>query len=758
MKILLTNNKLEKITKNFLEEYKELEDFRTKLLEEEEWVSFIREYPNLRGVFASRWGDPSKPKEQLDNFINSFPTEEQVIVIIKLYKSLKKYQETQVDLEDEIFFFPIFKYNSYIEILETFRTEMDSLERTLNLRTDIYDKLEFNQKMKILRNSYNISCTELQRVFPDLQTLKPRTPPFHRKARKNFKKIFDEFELLIDNFDVYIIDYLVYKGILSETSLIYMQSEIREIKNLNPSIKGNNLVLEKLNYEEVLLNDYLYFKSFRFSKPPNTREFVKFYLKHIKTLSRQEIMKICKIIGIKIIKEYHPEYYKKSKEVYLYFKDRWFDPELEIFRYNMFEKAIFNSKKDINFHSFLVNRFDSEHIPSKVFFELKYTDWEHNIQYIREKIIEHFQSTLAHLGKDPNDIIESLNELSDKDIKMILTGYQTPLPKEFILIHNSLYYAIPRGGLEILGIFMYANKLKKSNYTALTDITIQEDKIKQIIKKLNYELSDAKKYLKIRLQNKNKQLAIKDIKQVIKEIEDTIKQLEEIQEMTKESIDLSKQEESFNTELPHKFINKIFLIDDYFASGDNIFNLFQNIQQHFQFEDFMIANMIEMISITKRRNLSRKFPAKGKYDPSAYISKAFLSSQVKYRYFQDFFKILKDSYYYYLTEDIRAIIKIFPKIKKVFNGKKQVKLDNKTEQVSVIKVHIGGEGYTKTSEQEYFETEYITKDWIDQLLLTVVFPNSIADGESERLLRLLYGHRFLHSIKRNLKILKILLK
>lgn len=757
MKILLTKNKLLEITKQQLEYYKKIEDFRKDLLEEEEWISFVREYPNLRGLFDSRWGDPSKPKEQLDNFINSFPTEEQVIVIIKLYRSLKKYQETQINLEDDRFFFPIFNYDSYVAILEKFRTEMASLEKTLNLQTNIYDKLEFNQKMKILRESYNMSCAELQRVFLELQDLKPRTPPFHRKAREIFKNIFNEFELLIFHFDVYIIDYLVDKGILSETSLIYMQSELREIKNLNPSIKGNNLILEKLNYEEVLLNDYLYFKSFRFSKPPNTREFVRFYLKHVKTLSRQEIMKICKIIGINIIKKYHPEYYEKSKEVYLHFKDRWFDPELEVFRYDMFENAIYNSKKDINFHSFLINRFGPEHFPSKLLCELKYTDWEHNIEHLRENVIEHFQNVLAFLGKDPSKIIESIKELSNEDIRMILTGYNNPLPKDFILTHNSLYYTIPRGGLEMLGIFMYANKLKKSNYTAFTDVTIQEDKIKRILKLLKYDLSEAKKFLKFRLKDK-KDLAIDDIKRIIREIEDTIKQLKEIEEMTKESIDLSKEEVSFNIELPHKYIDKIFLIDDYFASGDNIFNLFQNIQQHFQFEDFMIANVIEMISITKRRNLSRKFPTKKDYDPGAYISKAFLSSQVKYRYFKEFFNILKKSYYYYKTEDIRAIIKIFPKIKRILNGEKQVKLSNKIEQFSLIKTFIGGENHTKTSEQGYFETEYITRDWVDQLLLTVVFPNSIADGESERLLRLLYGHRFLHSIKRNLKILKILLK
>lgn len=52
---------------------------------------------------------------------------------------------------------------------------------------------------------------------------------------------------------------------------------------------------------------------------------------------------------------------------------------------------------------------------------------------------------------------------------------------------------------------------------------------------------------------------------------------------------------------------------------------------------------------------------------------------------------------------------------------------------------------------------YLDRYWLKNMRITIAFPHSIADGDSERLLRLLYGERFQHSIKRRIIHLKNLL-
>lgn len=56
LSFLLSTNKLHQIGKI--------------LVEAEDWISHLKEYPNLKGYFDKRWGDT--PDEQIKNFINYF--------------------------------------------------------------------------------------------------------------------------------------------------------------------------------------------------------------------------------------------------------------------------------------------------------------------------------------------------------------------------------------------------------------------------------------------------------------------------------------------------------------------------------------------------------------------------------------------------------------------------------------------------------------------------------------------------------------
>ncbi|MBD3194564.1 MAG: hypothetical protein GF317_05870 [Candidatus Lokiarchaeota archaeon] len=749
MRILVSNKSLEKLRR-----------FEENLLKEQEWIPYINKYPNLRGTFdSSKWGSSQNPKKQLEKFIRSFPTEKQVITILKLHNYLRRYNENNEKLCDHRFYFPIYQYRWYIKILHQFRNIGYSLQRLFLLSTNKYDtNLTHKQKLRIIRESYEMSCNALRQAFPEeLGGIPINTPIFHKKALEINKEVLAKFETIYE-FNHRIINYLNLKRILSKTSIISLKQSLRTLNSIEHSIKEDTLILEDLNYKEINLNDYLYFNPYSKTqisqKVSYTREFVKFYLRHIKALSRQEIAILCKKIALKIIHDYHTQQFEVLEDVYRHFKDRWFKPELKLFKedmftYNQIRNLIdYNYKKNINFHMFIITFARIPHILEDIISNVG--------DYLEEKHIEELRDKLLHYFFKNNDLdipFEEYEEkINDEDIKMMYWGYfyKKYRKHQLVLYEDSLYYTIPRGGLEILSIFMYVNHLLKRNYTAMTEISGENKEA--LIERL--------KQLKKILKYTNKSQLEDAIEKAIKEIDYLIK------EALPNILTRYRVEKSHYSEILHNKIKHLFLIDDYFASGAQGYRLFKNILNHFDIESEtlyrrkeFLKNRLDLISISKRRNLNKKFDMKkGDKCPANFTSHTFTEDIVAEDIFNDFIKCLSNSYFGIQTEEVRSIITIFPKIKKVLEGEKRVALnDNIKKQFSDPKMFKDKPICTRVTEAEFFDREDIDKKWIDNLIITIVYPHSIADGRTEHLLRELYGNRFLHSIKENIKILKILL-
>lgn len=738
MKILLSPEKIEKIAQN--------------IINKKEWVNLTPEFPNLRGVFSEKWGDPNDPDQQINNFINYFPTENQVILNIKMYNKIKKKGE-------EKFYFPIWKYINLKDILNTFQEiNNNSICSFFNLKAEKnkqkYKELSIDKKKQIIIDSYNMIIKEIQIVFPKLKRLIETKEiiigckEFHDKIREVFRHIYDEFMYFISSFTKNV--YYIKPVIVGQS--IGIDYRKKYFEELEIEVDDNNRLKDKKGLIDISLsNDYLYHNPFE--KVPYTRSLVKFYLKHIKALSRQDIARISKTICMRIIKDYYKDYYNKIKEVYFYFKGRWFDPELLNFRLHMFLNAESDSKKDINFHSMLLSkRYVMAHIEANVY---KYAikNKKELFDRIKKDLLEYFAKNSDHSIQYYKD------RLSNKDIDMIIKGYAYRQPRDFIITENVIYYTIPRGGLEFLGIYMYINKLKKRNYTIMTEIVTDKYELLSKLDKLKNKLS--KKINQIKQEQYKDQFSSKEI---IIEIQNIIKDIKEI----KQEIDQYKPntlERGYDFLINQDEIQKIYLIDDYFSSGDSIYQLYTDIIDHFRFHELskeeqnkIINQKLIMISITKRRNLDKQF-YNDPYNSASYISWAFDTNTICSSRFPSFFNILQKSYYGIRTEDIRSITAIFPKIKQIIKAKEKnkkikVKLGIEERQLGMYK-----EGkYTKVSEQEYFQRKYIDNNWLNNLTITAIFPHSIADGQTERLLRMLYGHRFLHSIKSEVKLLKNMIK
>lgn len=724
---LLNTTELHKVGESFLKSL-------------DEWIPYSKRYPNLRGTFSEEWGDQNNPDQQINNFIQSFPTEEQIITILITKNTLRKYDEaednTEIDLIDHRFYFGIYYFKNYDDILNVFRKMNGFLQDFFNLKTDIYDKeLEGTPllKLRILRNSYELSCKRLQEVFPRLQKEKLYTPEFHRVARDIFTEITNTYKDLF-SIEFRIIYYLKFTDFLSARQINdIIKYNMKNIEDLKVSVYKNNFVLGIFDNKQIPIKDYIYFyHSLRYNnKCFYTREFVEFYLHHIKALSRKEIFVGSRIIALKMVEKLYPKYFERCLMQWKQLKDKINNPEFRQIKLYIFRKRDIK----INFYNFVFKR-KAYQGPN---FETSSIDDKKRYKFVADKILSYNDYKTNYF----------LSELSDSDFKAIMQMcFMTPVPEN--IFSNCILYTIPRGGLEVLGTFMYANSIDKLKVSILSwAINVNRCRL---IELTNYLIDN----LSIFVSSRSDYLS--EYKKNF-----ILNKLYELRALLGDD-SLEYSEKSYFG-LTFTDIKYIFLIDDYFASGENMIHLYKLIFSRFYHENIIIERVemfpeklsnrkIHMISIAKRINLGRFI------DHSAYYIHPTLSNTLDDdddldQLFNVYYRTLQDSFYYIETHDIRSIICIFPKIQQILEAKKhnkkiRVKLDD--EKTHNLFGFMGS-----TSEQEFFQKEYIDNDWVDNLIISIVFPHSIADGESEKILRMLYGERFTHSVRKEVDYLKNLL-
>ncbi len=445
-----------------------------KALENAEWISYVKDYPNLRGVFDEKWGSPADPSKQIQTFLKQFLTEDQYVALAEICNSSS----------DTIF--------------------------VLN---------------------------------------ETATPESISHAKEVFKEYFEttgisnqEFESLLNK-------------LLSEKILIMIRDlEIpmdeydhsRFVQTFHDLLSG----IHNRGIDELYRTELLFY----------TREFVDFYLKHVKALSRADIFNLCKKIGDTIVKELTPP---------IYFGKRIFD------------------------------------------------------------------------------------------------------------ILGVLFYTVPRGGLEVLGIFLYANNINKDVVPIYSCIYFPVD---IIIKKLE----------KMKAQGIDED----EINKIIEWLQEFGTNVEEVP--------------VFGTEVGHEEITYIFLIDDYFASGHHVRKHFKQVP----------IQKIKAISITKRRDLK-------------YLKEASHSSVY------NFSKVLTTSYYGILTEDVKVIYELFPEIKRVLKSEIE-KIDTKNIRKEIFYEYFGGVNININ--REWIDNVTITcvfphaiADGKTEALLRLLYGDRFKHGIRERL-------------------------
>lgn len=715
---------------NTTELYKAGESFIKSL---DEWIPYSKKFPNLRGNFSEKWGDPNNPDHQIDNFIHSFPTEEQIITILITKNTLRKYEESEdyneIDLIDHRFYFGIYYFTNYDNILNVFRRMNGNLQDFFNLKTNIYD-IELDEtpllKLRILRNSYELSCKRLQEVFPKLQEEKLYTPSFHKVARNIFTEMTNRYKDLF-SIEFKIRQYLKNTDFLSPKQINDITKYDMNIYDLKVSIYKNNFILGVFDNKKIPIKDYIYFyHSIRYKdKCFYTREFVEFYLHHIKVLSRKEIFIGSRIIALKMVERLYPRYFAKCKKQWKQLKDKINNPEFRQIKVYNFRRTDIK----INFYNFVLKResYIGPSIPNE-FFETSSVEKKKWYKLVADKILSYdaYKSTYF------------LSNLSDLDFEAIMQMcFMTPVPRN--IFSHCMLYTIPRGGLEVLGTFMYANSIDKLKVPILSwAINVNRPKLIELVNHLLDILNESNKDYIL-----NKLFELREL-------------------LSNDSISYS--EKSYFS-LTFTDIKYIFLIDDYFASGENMIHLYKLIFSRFYHENIIneriemfpekLSNRkIHLISMAKRFNLGR-FIGHNAYYVHPTLSNTIDDDDDLDQLFNVYYRTLQDSFYYITTHDIRSIICIFPKIQQILQAKlqnKKIKVKLSTEDTHNLFGFMGS-----TSEQEYFQRKYIDNDWVDKLIISIVFPHSIADGESERILRMLYGERFTHSVRKEVDYLKNLL-
>jgi len=250
----------------------QLVEIGKKAFDSLEWIPFVKEYPNLRGVFSKDWGDISNPRLQLKNFIISFPTEEMI-------------------------------FNRIIE---------------------------FNEKIQLQLNK--------KKTFLPTETKR--------------KEIYEGAKALL------------------KKQLVKMD-DINDIYKIEPD------KLYRIYYDAPLGEGKLLF----------SREFVVFYLKHVKVLSRNDLFRACEKIGGDIFRDYHTDFWRERKKEWDYFKNKWDTPGFEFFKYGIFGdrspsfiRYMSNIQEEIGDFRYYIH----EIYPNKYNTWLVYPDdieYEHIIQY-----------------------------------------------------------------------------------------------------------------------------------------------------------------------------------------------------------------------------------------------------------------------------------------------------------------------------------------------------------------------------------------
>lgn len=636
MRVLITKEQLKEIGK--------------KAFEDMEWLSYVKEYPNLRGVFSERWGSSTNPDQQLQTFIDYFLTEQEVLFFVLL-------KQNRVILRDRI--------------------REDELEAFLKS-----DPLHKERLLKIYPFLNDKSLTDIT-LFLNNKYEKLHSILFTLGADKKMPTILQ----YLDPNDI---DKLYEEGFLNHENVIY------------------------------------------------TQEFVKFYLKHVKVLSRNEIFQICQKIGQDLVRDYHREYYNSCKKEWEYFKDKWDLPGFEVFKQDMFKR------KKPSFHQYLINKSTSNVLEwwiSEMMNVFDLTDLSTYKQF--DLMCEYFSNVLITkfdraVGGHKKRKMYFRRNLTDEDFEWISRAYHTTRPDDFILSHRLILYSLPRGGLEILSIFMYANNIDKSSVPAISQFYFPLDEIYKQIDKLA---------IKIQTED-NKEDLVKELGELKEIISNLLEGEYRPAKGFKPKDPCIMEEGFFRSEMAHDEIYSIFMIDDYFASGQNLWLMFTTLYEHFLKEIDMVDNMFP-IAISKRRNLGRN-----NY-PVEYIAKLM---RYKKRTQEDmealiaFESIFDHVYYGIQTEDVQTMYLIFPKIKRILSG------DRDNVLLSRKRIKFNDELYS--TEAIFFECKDkpIDKEWIDNLTITVVFPHAIADGKTEELLRMLYGERFRHSIRERIRFLSSLVR
>ncbi|MBD3197960.1 MAG: hypothetical protein GF317_23120 [Candidatus Lokiarchaeota archaeon] len=629
------------------------------------------------------------PEEQIKNFINSYLEIDDILL-----------------LRDMIYKKPTQEYpDSYYVPIYSYSTKKDLYEEYLPIVEYLYghtrDQLERDLDLTIKR---------IKNLYKELQNA-------------NYKEIYE---------------------------FIKKKYEIRDI---NTAYKRD---IEYINRDNIY-KKYVY-----------TKEFVEFYLKYVKTLSRQELFRGSQYIALKIVKAIHPEYFKKCLKQWGYIKDKintapFINLRKEVLGYRSFRKT------NKTFYDFVMNRKTEDDSISYVI--TKYSKGEASFSESRDCVLDTLYS-------EKYDRAYFEERLTHKDYIKLLDIFITRRPSiDDFVFNNCVFWTIPRGGLEILGIFLYANNISKDQIPIISQYTTDErqiefinhinklqDKIQSIIRWENAVLDS------LSMEKTNKEKLIEMLKDLLGDLVRIFLDLKEVKRKTSfrpipyanmafdGSIRLLENEKYF------------FLIDDYFNSGANMILLY-NIIYHYLSSvlkerdesdpEKLTDRKIHLISISKRLNLGKYDPILAEYYYHETLERAVNESRHLLRVFNTYYHALGDSFNYISTQDVKTIFKLFPLIKKVLSGEIVDLIDTKIEfpysPIRSIPKFLGfkltekQKKETKDEKNRIFNKKF--REWIDNLIITVAYPHSIADGEAEYLLRELYGSRFKHSARKYIETL-----
>lgn len=309
----------------------------------------------------------------------------------------------------------------------------------------------------------------------------------------------------------------------------------------------------------------------------------------------------------------------------------------------------------------------------------------------------------------------SLAEMNPKDRDLLMrVGRLHPLATERWDIYSdgdplkdkegSVFITTPRGGFEMLGIFAYANEMPKHKFPGDFYTADIEFKLRQAAEQVGYAFANRSRY-----HEEIKELERKPIKDLdmdrLEEARSKFRQAD--LEYQKDSEALEVLEAHYNTstttwlyDVAHN-VRRVFVVDDIVASGDQLTTLLTAVKKTMPKDRFVVYPVL----LCARSPLeSEEMTNRGTYHVCT-------SPRDKGCARSEMHNVFDDSYTYQRTQGIRRWHRAYEE------WAAAASIEGDTEHVRLLRKQI------------------------DDRAPTCVFPHSIADGASDRILIRVYGDR-----------------